>query len=146
MYVVSLAVKKSEDKCLHIAGFIRTWSGQIFAKRSDHNQVDTETKLGQIHSQTKSCVVERTEDEASQLQEPRTRQPQRRLQITSTHAGAQRTVGTHPCRHALASCPTHTISLTHRHTGISKQVQTAAGFKLIPPESKVMPLPTKAMG
>ena len=27
-----------------------------------------------------------------------------------------------------------------------KQVQTAGGFKLIPPESKVMPLPTKAMG
>jgi hypothetical protein len=27
-----------------------------------------------------------------------------------------------------------------------KQVQTAAGFKLIPPESKQMPLPTKAMG
>ena len=35
--------------------------------------------------------------------------------------------------------------LTQEHTG-KNQVQTADGFKLIPPESKVMPLPTKAMG
>ena len=35
--------------------------------------------------------------------------------------------------------------LIEEHTS-KNQVQTAGGFKLIPPESKVMPLPTKAMG
>ena len=35
--------------------------------------------------------------------------------------------------------------LTQQDTG-KDQVRTADGFKLIPPESKVIPLPTKAMG
>jgi hypothetical protein len=87
----------------------------------------------------------RTEDGASQWQEPPTQPPQRHLQITFNLCASPANGQHSPISARINFMPYADSQLTQEHTG-KNQVQTAAGFKLIPPESKVMPLPTKAMG
>jgi len=90
-------------------------------------------------------ACERTEDGAPQWQEPPTQLPQRHLQ-TTINLRASPANGRHsPISPRINFIPYADGQLTQEHTG-KNQVQTADGFKLIPPESKVMPLPTKAMG
>jgi hypothetical protein len=60
----------------------------------------------------------RTEDGASQWQEPPTQPPQRHLQITlKLRASPPRMANTHPYRHASTSCPMQMVSRYKSNTG-----------------------------
>jgi hypothetical protein len=102
-------------------------------------------KKTRLHVFNSEVTCGRTEDGASQWQEPLTQPPQRPLQIT-INLRASPANGQHsPISPRINFMPYADDQLTQEHTG-KNQVQTAGDFKLIPPESKVMPLPTKAMG
>ena len=92
-------------------------------------------------------ACERTEDGASQWQEPLTQRPQRHLRITiNLRACLTDSQLEHPpISPRINFMPYADGQLTQQNTS-KNRIRTADGFKLIPPESKVIPLPTKAMG
>ena len=102
-------------------------------------------KKTRLYVVVSDAVYVRTEDGASQWQEPPTQPPLRHLQITINLRGSPANGQHSPISPRISFMPYADGQLIEEHAS-KNQVQTAGGFKLIPPESKVMPLPTKAMG
>ena len=133
---------------VHISRLRRAWSWHILAKGCDDNKVDT------AHSKVSDILLDQgiigtfTGSRAEQL-------PVQMTLLRLPHLNEIKTVSVeyqeselrcaHPYRHASISCSIHHFRLVQRGR-TRRNIHTSPGFKLIPPESKVMPFPTKARG
>jgi hypothetical protein len=136
--------KMFRNVCLHVARLIRTWSRQIFAQRGYYDEVDTEEDVIHLPSQKLRVDVRKTE-----LRNGKSRRHNRRSATCKSLSQVTRKPSEWPALTHIATHQLHALcrwSVDTKATLARTRVQTAGGFKLIPPESKVMPLPTKAMG